>query len=211
MARTLTTLAAALLALSATGFAAAQADPPKTVTAAAATANETTGAQEPVEEVVVRGRRTLFSLRKEMQDARENVWEVFSAINSDDAFDITCTSAAQTGTRVKNRACRPRYANDATRRAGQDLARRMSACDPRSANYAACLEGAMAAGTGEAQAQLAIIPYMDKRLDDEFHRLAAEQPELAAAILDYLAKEHEYDEAMRSRENARASSRNAPP
>jgi hypothetical protein len=208
MARTITLIAAALVALSATASAAAQDEPPTTETATAPAASEAAGA-EPVEEVVVRGRRTLFSLRKEMQDARENVWEVFSAINSDDAFDITCTSAAQTGTRVKNRACRPRYANDATRRAGQDLARRMSACDPRSANYAACLEGAMAAGTGEAQAQLAIIPYMDKRLDDEFQRLATEQPGLATAILDYLAKQHEYEEAVRSREDPPASSTNA--
>ena len=119
--------------------------------------------------------------------------------------------AAQTGTRVKNRACRPHYANVATSRAGQDLARRMSACDPRSPDYGACLEGAMAAGTSEAQAQLAIIPYMDKRLDDEFRRLATEQPELATAILEYLAKEREYSEAVRSREDSRASSRNLQP
>ena len=59
----------------------------------------------------------------------------------------------------------------------------------------------MQMATGDAQAQLAIIPYMDKRLDDEFHRLAADQPELAAAILEYLAKEHEYEEAVRSRGN----------
>jgi len=38
-----------------------------------------------------------------------------------------------------------------------------------------------------------------------------EQPELATAILEYLAKEHEYDEATRSREDSRASSRNAQP
>ena len=69
----------------------------------------------------------------------------------------------------------------------------------------------MQMATGEAQAHLAIIPYMDKRLDDEFHRLAVEQPELATAILEYLAKEHEYDEATRSREDSRASSRNAQP
>jgi hypothetical protein len=207
MARTITSIAAALLALSSPALAAAQDEPPATATATTSAA----AAQEPVEEVVVRGRRTLFALRRQMQDARENVWEVFSAINSDDDFDITCTSAAQTGTRVKNRACRPHYANVATSRAGQDLARRMSACDPRSPDYGACLEGAMAAGTSEAQAQLAIIPYMDKRLDDEFRRLATEQPELATAILEYLAKEREYSEAVRSREDSRASSRNPQP
>jgi hypothetical protein len=69
----------------------------------------------------------------------------------------------------------------------------------------------MQMATGDAQASLAIIPYMDKRLDEEFQRLAAEQPELAEAILEYLAKQHEYDEAVRSREGSPASSANAQP
>ena len=184
MPRTITCVAAALFVLSSP--AAAQNEPPATASAE--------GAQERVEEVVVRGRRTLLSLRRELQTARENVWEVFSATNSDDDFDIACASAPRTGSHVKNRACRPQYAAEATRQAGQDLARRMSACAP---GDSACLEAAMQMATGDAQAHLAIIPYMDKRLDEEFHRLAAEQPELAAAILEYLAKQHEYEEAVR--------------
>jgi len=189
MARMLMFLAAALLAASSPAFAAAQNEPPATPSAAQS--------QEPVEEVVVRGRRTLFSLRRELQAARENVWDVFSAINTDDDFDIACTSAPQTGSHYKKRACRPQYANNATSRAGQALARLMSACG---AGDAGCLEAAMQSATSEAQAELAIIPYMDKRLDAEFRRLAVEQPELAAAILEYLAKEREYDDAVRARE-----------
>jgi hypothetical protein len=203
MARTITLIAAAPLVLSAPTFARAQDEPP-----AAPAATEAIGAQEPVEEVVVRGRRTLFSLRRDMQTARENVWEVFSAINSDDDFDIACTSAPRTGSHVKSRACRPQYADKATRQAGQEVARRMSACSP---GDSACLEAAMQMATGDAQASLAIIPYMDKRLDDEFRRLATEQPELATAILDYLAKQHEYDEAVRSREGSPAAAQNTQP
>jgi hypothetical protein len=194
MARTIASVAATLIALCSPAFAVAQNEPPATATAT----STTEGAQEPVEEVVVRGRRTLFALRREMQAARENVWEVFNATNSDNDFDIACTSASRTGSHVKNRACRPQYADKATRQAGQEVARRMSAC---AAGDSACLEAAMQMATGEAQAHLAIIPYMDKRLDEEFHRLAAEQPELAAAILEYLAKEHEYEDAVRSRGN----------
>ena len=203
MARTITLIAAALLVLSAPTLARAQEEPPP-----APAATEAKGAQEPVEEVVVRGRRTLFSLRRDMQSARENVWEVFSAINNDDDFDIACTSAPRTGSHVKSRACRPQYADKATRQAGQEVARRMSACAP---GDSACLEAAMQMATGDAQASLAIIPYMDKRLDDEFRRLATEQPELATAILDYLAKQHEYEEAVSSREGSPAAAQNTQP
>src|SRR5689334_14628455 len=119
MTRMLKVIAAALLVAS-SPLAAAQDEPPATASAVQA--------QEPVDEVVVRGKRTLFSLRKELQAARENVWDVFNTINSDDDFDIACTSAPQTGSHYKKRACRPQYATNATRQAGQDLARRMSAC-----------------------------------------------------------------------------------
>jgi len=62
MAQTVTAVVAALLALAWPTFAAAQNEPPATATA--------DRAQEPVEEVVVRGRRTLFSLRRELHPAK---------------------------------------------------------------------------------------------------------------------------------------------
>jgi hypothetical protein len=57
----------------------------------------------------------------------------------------------------------------------------------------------MLAGTAEAQEQIARIADMDQRLDDEFQQLARERPELAEAILDFQAKEREYEEAARGR------------
>src|SRR5690349_10316375 len=106
MVRTITTIAA-LLALCSAAFASAQDERP------AIAAKTAGGAQEPVDEVVVRGRRTLFSLRRELQAARENVWDVFNTINSDDDFDIACASAPHTGSHYKKRACRPQYATNA--------------------------------------------------------------------------------------------------
>lgn len=161
----------------------------------------TEASQEPVEEVVVRGRRTLFGLRKELEGAREHVWEIFNEINSDDDFDITCTNAARTGTRLTRRACRPQYADIATSRAGKALARRIHQCDPTSEFYASCLEGAMQNGSAEAQEYIARINVMDRRLDDEFRRLARERPELASAILEFLDKEREYKDAVSSRKD----------
>jgi hypothetical protein len=152
-------------------------------------------AQTADEEIVIRGRRTLFTLRQETEAAREHVWEVFNEINGNDDFDISCNTSARTGTRMTRRACRPQYANDATREAGRALARRIRLCDPTSDGYAGCLEMAMANGNSEAQQYIARIAYMDRRLDDEFRQLVRERPELATAVHEFLTKENEYKEA----------------
>jgi hypothetical protein len=149
-------------------------------------------AQEPDEEIVIRGRRTLFTLRKEMEAARERVWAVFNDINSDDDFDISCNDRDRTGTRMTKQVCRPEYANRATAQAGKELARRIQGCPPNSPNYEACLAAALETGNSEAQQYIARIAYMDQRLDDEFRRLVRERRELATAINEFLAKENEY-------------------
>jgi hypothetical protein len=56
------------------------------------------------DEVIVRGKRTLLDLRTELQAARERVWGVFNAINSNNDFDISCMDAARTGSRIPQRA-----------------------------------------------------------------------------------------------------------
>jgi hypothetical protein len=77
---------------------------------------------------------------------------------------------AATGSHVKSRACRR---NMPTRRRGK-LARRLPANERLRSRRFRLLGSGQQMATGDAQASLAIIPYMDKRLDDEFQRLAAE-------------------------------------
>jgi len=189
MRRAIASTATALIVISWAAVGHAQEVPPPA---------ETAQRQQPVdEEIIVRGRRMLFEMRKELQAAREHVWDVFNDINGNDDFDIACLDAARTGTRIPKRTCRPKYANDATSQAGKELLRRMQGCDP---NDGACIEGAMMAASSMAQQQQARIATMDQRLDQAFQQLAREQPELATAILDYLKKEREYQDATRARE-----------
>jgi hypothetical protein len=155
---------------------------------------------EPTDEIVVRGRRSLFNLRMQVQTARERVWEVFNQINSNDDFDITCMGAARTGTHVKNRVCRPNYANRATSRAGKNLIQRVQRnCDPTSASFGDCFEQALQFGGAEAQAEIGRLANMDKRIDEEFKRLAVTNLDLAGAILEYQEKDRTYEGAVRGR------------
>jgi hypothetical protein len=186
MIRTIASAAAALIGLSFAAMAQAQGEPAATAIAQPA--------QEADEEIVIRGRRTLLTLRKETEAAREHVWEVFNEINTNDDFDISCNTSARSGTRMTRRACRPKYANDATRQAGKALVRRMQLCDPTSGAYAICLEQAYADGSSESQQYIARIAYMDERLDQEFRQLVRARPELMTAVYELLVKENEYRE-----------------
>lgn len=149
-----------------------------------------------LEEVTVRGQRSLAGFRLEAVAARERIWDVFNEINDDDRFDISCSREGRTGTRITRRVCRPGYAADATSEAGKEFARYAGLCSPEDA---ACLEAAYAAGTLAAQRYIAEIAHMDQRLDEEAQRLARENVQFALAILDYQQKQREYEEARRRR------------
>jgi hypothetical protein len=154
---------------------------------------------QPPDEIVVRGRR-LEQMRLEVQAAREHVYELFSACNGDDQFDIRCSDEQRTGTRARRRVCTPQYADTENAEAGQELVRRwqdacpdMTTCDP------AVLETALQNANASAQENYARIRYMDGRLDEEMRRVLREDPEVAAAFLDYAEKEFTYQDASKRR------------
>lgn len=148
---------------------------------------------EATEEIVVHGERSLSSLRFQMREARERVWEAFNVVNTNDDFDISCSQVRRTGSRVPQRVCQPQYASDGTSRAGKEFVRIIQMLCP--VPDSVCLEGALWNGSAEAQREIGKIRYMDGRLDEEFQRLASENPGLWLAIVEYQMKEREYQEA----------------
>lgn len=80
------------------------------------------------EEITVVGQRSLRLLRLEVQIARERVYGLFNSLNSNDEFDVHCSNAPRTGTRIPQRVCRPQYADNGTSDAGQDFALALLFC-----------------------------------------------------------------------------------
>ena len=60
---------------------------------------------EQIEEIVVRGYKSLISLKREMYDAEDAVHELYNSLNSDDDYDIRCYKEAPTGSKLKRRVC----------------------------------------------------------------------------------------------------------
>lgn len=153
---------------------------------------------EPIEEVTVRGQRPLRELRLEVQVARERVYDLFNSLNSDDEFDIHCRNEPRTGTRIPQRVCRPRFADDATGDAASAFVLEL---------FYACGDGEMseaclARAFPRAQTEVSVVPVKDQQLAADVQRVAREHREFRRAITEYWAVDARYDDARRAEEPA---------
>ena len=181
---------ASLMAL-ATGRVAAQADPASESDQPGGAAGQS-GQIQADEEVTVVGFRTLRDFRIELQTARERVYGLFNSLNSDDKFDIECHNLPRTGTRIPQRVCRPRYADDATKDAGYEFATVLHS------NCGVLEESCLESANSRAQAIVTRVPVGDRQLSEEVQRLVQENPEFRKAIVDYEAVERRYQDARRA-------------
>jgi hypothetical protein len=142
--------------------------------------DQSSAAEQAIEEITVIGRRFLRDLRIEVQASRERVYGLFNSLNSNDEFDIDCHTAARTGTRMSRRVCRPRFVDDATHAAGKW--------------YLIALHGGPGGGLLAAQAEMGVVPLKERQLAAELQRLTRESREFRRAIAEYQAVERRYAE-----------------
>jgi hypothetical protein len=145
------------------------------------------------EEVIVRGQR-LPDLRMQVESAKVRVYDLFNALNSDDAFDVSCDYEDSTGSRMRQHVCRPRFKTDiATDAARQWRHGLMSACGGVTQE---CIfsEGAQQA-MSMAQAEESREAHMQRLFTQELARAVLESEEIREAILDFQDLERRYAEA----------------
>jgi hypothetical protein len=145
------------------------------------------------EEIVVRGRR-LSDFRFALEAARVRVYDVFNALNGDDAFDVRCEAESSTGTRMRQRICRPRFKNDISSAAAQAWVHGLLHACGGLTGYCIFSEAAQS-GMSRAQAEESKEPLMQQRFAQEMARVVAGSAELQQAILDYQALERAFEEA----------------
>lgn len=158
---------------------------------------------EDVEEVTVRGRKTLEQHRLDLAQAREDIVEAYNEANSSDDNDITCRNERPTGSRVPQRVCRSNAQSAAEANASRDLLRAFTHSAGRYTTPAvagqtpevlpqvnASIGAAAAQGEGEmlsAESRAAI--------EQELERLQKENRKVYRAVVRYLELEDEYNRA----------------
>ncbi|TAJ93339.1 MAG: hypothetical protein EPO31_03815 [Gammaproteobacteria bacterium] len=72
------------------------------------------GKDEILEEIVVIGERSTYSLRQMIIRAEDRIYDLFNTLNDDKYYDIYCYMEAPINSHIKRRACRPRFVDLAT-------------------------------------------------------------------------------------------------
>jgi len=138
--------------------------------------------------------------------ARVRVYDVFNALNSDDAFDVHCRREAATGRRIKRHVCRPRFRDDISSAAARAFVSGLKDRCPGALPMQECIFGTentrnlfAEQAISRAQAEESREGPMQKLFVNEFARVVLEHPELQQAILEYEALERAYHESRRGR------------
>ena len=132
--------------------------------------------EEPIEEIVVRGHKSIIGLKLEMYKAEEALYDLFNSLNSDDDFDIHCYREAKTGSHIKQRICR-------TQKLGELLAeqtQRMMRGEPYV--YPA-----------------AEIKRMNERMLAEMTEMVSEHPEYLNALVEFTEARKTHDSERKRR------------
>lgn len=68
--------------------------------------------QDTIDEITVLGARTLGSMRAEVTEAEQVVYDMFNELNDDDDYDIICKKETRIGSQIPHRICLARMYRD---------------------------------------------------------------------------------------------------
>jgi hypothetical protein len=126
---------------------------------------------QPIDNIVVVGEKSISELRKEVFEAEEDFYSVFNKLNDEKDYDVRCYYENATGTHIKNHVCRARFVTKAfERHARRNRGNLSSAANQnndavfaeKSAKYQAKMETLMATSP---ELQEAFLHYNTTRAD----------------------------------------------
>jgi hypothetical protein len=183
--------AVACLAVVLSSRALAQAD------SGAPTAPGAAASAEAVDEVTVRGRKTLSQYRLEIEQAREEIFRIYNEANAGKGNDITCRAEQPTGSRMRQDVCRSNaenagdaaaaraFLNSLTRNAGGF--RSPGLVEPIGTQVNANVGTGAAQNAGESGERDALAKF-----EQEWNRLLRENRQLYRAVVKYGELQDEY-------------------
>jgi len=134
---------------------------------------------EYIEEITSYGRRSLLSFRVEMVAAEKTYYDLYNALNDDDAFDVVCKKASDNSSRsrIARRVCKARFEWESM--SDNDRERMQSGYLPQE-NPAAIL-----------RKKLMVL--------DKMEELANENPELREALFSLTRISQKFEEEKKTR------------
>lgn len=95
-------------------------------------ASEQTSDQRTItlEQITVTGQRSFFSLRAQIEDAKEALYSSYNDLNLDDDLDVNCRQSDWTGTHIREQVCWPVFFERAVSENSQDYLRGIAILEP---------------------------------------------------------------------------------
>ena len=143
------------------------------------------------DQITVRG-KALGRYRLELEEAREELIEVYNEQNSDDDNDVTCRSEAPTGSRMTQRVCR---SNVQTRAEAEASHAFLNALLENAGRPSANPINPGADAKGAQADAVAASAQSSARIQEELERLARQNRELYRAAVKYVDAEDAYSSA----------------
>jgi hypothetical protein len=148
---------------------------------------------EEIEEIVVRGGKTLSQYRLELQRAQDALFELFNEVNEGTDNDIRCRNEVPTGTRMRQRVCRSQAEERASANAARDFLNALVASAGKGrgpggpqVNAEAGMGVALSNAVREGSSALA-------QFEAEWTRVLDENRQLYVAAVEYAKLEDEFD------------------
>ena len=147
-----------------------------------------------VEEVTVREQKSSSEYRRELEQAREELIQIYNEENSGEDNDITCRNERQTGTRTTQRVCRSNGQSRAEADAAHGFLESLLLGSGDAPGGGAQVNAAI--GTAVAQSE-GVAGGEESRasVDEELQRLQRENQRLYQAAAKYVELEDEYNRA----------------
>lgn len=141
------------------------------------------------EEVIITGNQPLKQLKRQIEQAQDQMFGLFNELNDDDRYDIKCREEKPLGTRISQRVCRPVFLSSSMEQNGKAF---LQGVQNMSGIIAPDGQGAGVVSTMPPQAE---IVYRYPILKEKMTALVEQN----SAFADSVAKHHELLEEYRKR------------
>jgi hypothetical protein len=133
------------------------------------------------EEVLVTGERQVYQLHSKMLEAEKQAYDIFNSLNDEPRFDISCSTHAPTGSRIKQQVCLPGFQLDAYQ---QHALQYLETLRPDGSNFAI-----------QSQPQEVVIASQQEAYRSKLKQIAEEHPEFLDALIEFTELKERYEEA----------------
>jgi hypothetical protein len=147
---------------------------------------------EGTEEIIVRGGKTLSEYRLELEQAQDDLFDLFNVANEGNDTDVQCRDEAPTGSRMPQRVCRTRAEDKADATGARQFLNALFFGAGRTSGTGEQVNAEKSMGEALGNAMRAGSRAL-AQFEEEWKRVLGDDPKFYEAVVEYVKLKEEYD------------------